>query len=352
MTLGNGRNHELRAYALCVALAAAGTSSPATAEDFYAGKEIKAIVDSDPGGTFNAYVRVVAKHIGKYVPGKPTVTVQNMPGAAGLKVANYMANVAPRDGTVIAGTRASVPIGALTNPKEALYDATKFGWVGSVTKELYVGYFWHTAPVQTFEDAQKREAIIGGTGPGTFSIDMAILANEFLGTKLKIVTGYKTFEETNLAMERGETHGVLGALWGSLQSGKDERVRDGLIRFNVQYGFKRDPRLPDVPLYIDYAKTEEARQVIKFMIERLEHGRPYFVPPGVPPERLAILRTAFDKTMKDPEFLKDIEAVGGEVNGPMTGQELEAIVAEEVATPPSVLKKIEGAFSKFKETHK
>jgi tripartite-type tricarboxylate transporter receptor subunit TctC len=347
MTMRNEGKRRVLGAILCAGILAAA-SPKAFAEDFYAGKQLRFLADAEPGGNFDAYVRAVAKYIVKYIPGQPTSIVPNMPGAGGLRLANYIANVAPRDGTVFGGSRPIVPVGALTNPNEAQYDPNKLSWLGSVTKELYVGYMWHTSPVQTFDEAFQKQAILGGTSVGSFSIDMAILSNEFLGTKFKIVTGYKSSPENQLAIEKGEVHGVMGTAWSSLKSRGTEWMRDKKINLMLQYGFKRDPSLPDVPLFIDYAKTEEAKQAIRFMIARLDHGKPFYGPPDIPADRLEILRNAFDAMVKDQGFIKEIAAAQGEVDSPMNGRDLTKLVAEEAATPASVVHRIEEALTKFK----
>jgi tripartite-type tricarboxylate transporter receptor subunit TctC len=334
--------------AVAAAVLVCAAAEPVLAEDFYKGKQIQILSSAASGTSYDMYSRTLAKYMAKYVPGNPTFIVQNMPGAGGLKVANFIANNAPRDGTVFAGTHPVIPIGNLTNPAEAQYKATELSWIGSVTRELYLGYFWHTAPAKTFEEAFQKEVIMGGAAPGSFSIDMAILSNEILGTKFKIITGYQSSPQTQLAIERGEVHGVMGTAWSALKRTATEWINQKKVNIVVQYGFKRNPQLPpDVPAFIDFAKTEADRQAIKFMIARLDHGKPYFGPPGIPPERLEILRRAFDKTVRDPEFIKEIEKADSEVDGPMTGEELAALVAEEAATPPAVVKRIEDAISKF-----
>ena len=333
-------------YLLSILAALTFAVRPAAAEDFYKDKQIKILVSADPNTNYDSYARTVARHMGQYIPGHPTFIVQNMPGAGGLKVANFIANAAPRDGTVLAATHPVIPIIALTNPKETQFDPTKLSWIGSATRELYVGYLWHTAPAKSMEEARLKETIVGGTAVGSFAIDMAVLANEFFGTKFKILTGYKSSPEHQLAIEKGESHGSMGTVWTNIKRNGDW-VREGKITVFVQYGLKKDPQLPDVPLYIDFAKNDADLQAIRFMIARLEHGKPYFAPPEVPAERLALLRRAFEATVKDPAFVKEIESQQGEINGPMTGEELATLVAQEATTPPSVVKRIEEALARY-----
>jgi tripartite-type tricarboxylate transporter receptor subunit TctC len=325
-----------------------GMASVSAADDFYKGKQITIVSSANSGTTYDLYSRTLAKYLTKYIPGNPTFIVQNMQGAGGLKAANYIANNAPKDGTVIAGTHPVIPIAPLTTPADAQYDANKLSWIGSATRELYVGYVWNTAPVKTYAETLEKEVLVGSTGPGSFSADMPILSNELLGTKFKLISGYPGSPQTQLAIQRGEVQGVMGTAWVSLKRTEPTWISENKIRILVQYGFKRNPQLSaDVPAFIDFAKTEADRQAIKFMVARLDHGKPYFGPPGMPADRLDILRRAFDKVVKDPDFIADLSKQDGEVDGPMTGEELAAVVAEEAATPPAVVKRIEEAISKY-----
>lgn len=320
---------------------------PSIAADFYAGKQLRLIVGADAGGAFDLYARALSRHLGKHIPGNPIVIVQNMPGAASIKATNYIYNVAPRDGTVIGGVFPGIPTSPLTAPSDTQYDPNKLLWVGSATKELYVGYVWSTAPAKSMEAIKSTEVLMGGSSVGTYSIDMAILANEFFGTKFKVVTGYKSGAETQLAIERGEVHGVMATAWSMLKQKATDWMAQKKVTVIVQYGTKRDPRFPDVPSYIEFAKSDEQRQAITFMNARLEHGKPYLAPPEVPADRLAILRRAFSLTMKDGDFLKDIEASNIEIDAPMDGADLQKFAAEEAGTPPTVVKKVNEILARY-----
>jgi tripartite-type tricarboxylate transporter receptor subunit TctC len=317
------------------------------AEDFYAGKQIRLLVGTEATGSYNIHARVMAKHMPKHIPGNPVFVVQNMNGAASIKMTNYVVGNAPTDGTVIATGFSTLPTAPLTSPNEATFDSTKLSWIGSATREAYVGYFWHSAPAKTFEDAKKSEVLMGGSAIGTFSTDSALIANELFGTKFKLVIGYKSGAETKMAVEKGEVHGVMGTNWNSLRR-ETAWFANNRVNLMVQYGLKKGTTYPtDVPLFLDFAKTEADQQLAKFWVANLEHGKPYFGPPGMPADRLAILRKAFDATLKDPEYLKDIEAAGESIESPMTGQELEALVKEEVKTPPSVIQRINKALFEY-----
>ena len=338
-----------KAARFCFGLLSAAALSPSlcAADDFYKGKQIRMIIGTDAGGAYDVYARALSRHMGRHIPGEPTFVLQNMPGAAGLQAANYIYNLAPRDGTVMAGTPNAIPTAPLTNPGQVKFDPNKLSWIGSATKELYIGYLWHTAPIRTFEEARTTEALLGGITVGSFSTDAGILASEFFGMKFKTITGYKSSPEIQLAVERGEVHGVMGTAFSALKLAQARWLSEGKVRIIVQFGLQRHPLYPDTPLYIDFAKTDEQRKAILFYTGNLAHGKPYFAPPELPAERLETLRRAFDATMVDREFLKDLTASGGEIDSPMTGDELARFVAEENRTHPEVIAMVQKVLERF-----
>jgi len=329
---------------LGLALAAACVASPnavALAQgDFYKGKQLRLVVSTDPGGAYDTYARLLAPVLRDHIPGNPTVIVQNMPGASGLKTANFIGTTAPRDGLTIAGTHASILTAQLTSPAAATFEATRLSWIGSITTDPFVGYVWHTTPVRTLADTRTTEVVMGGISVGSSSTDYAILARDMFGLKLKIVNGYKSSNDVKLAMERGEVQGAFANGWSSIRNAEPEWIRDGKIRILVQHGFHPLPELPDVPLFISLAQTEADRQALVFMLARQEAAKPYFAPPDIPAERLAILRRAFDATVRDPRFLALAAKASVTVEGPMTGEELAALVAKVSKTPPAVIARI------------
>jgi tripartite-type tricarboxylate transporter receptor subunit TctC len=340
----------LRFIALLSLWIAAGlTSFCAWAQDdFYKGKQLILVVSSDAGGAYDTYARLIAPIMRDYLPGNPTIIVQNMPGASGLKTANYIATTAPRDGTVIAATHAGVLSAQLTSPAAASFEATRLSWIGSVTTDPFVGYVWHTSPVRTLADLRTTEAVMGGVSVGAAGTDYAILARDLFGLKIKLVNGYKSSNDVKLAMERGEVQGTFANSWSSIRNAAPEWIRDGKIRIIVQHGFKPLPELPDVPLFISLAKTDADRQALVFMLARQEAAKPYFAPPGIPAERLAILRRAFDATVRDPRFLGLAGKAGVTVEGPMTGEELAALVVKVSNTSPDVVARIDGMLAENK----
>jgi tripartite-type tricarboxylate transporter receptor subunit TctC len=316
----------------------------AGAEDFYAGKTVSIIVDG--GGAYQAYARVVSQYLTKYVPGHPAFVVQEMPGAGGVRAANYLYRVAPRDGTMIAGLHGAVLTSALLNPGTATFDASQFSWIGNVTHDTFVGYVWHTSPVQSLAEARTRQLVLGGTSLGGNGIDMSILARDLFGLKVKIVSGYKTSAETKIALERGEIDGTFANLWSSLK--QTDWLAKGLVRVIVQHGSRKNPEIGDAPLFRELARNETERQMIEVLDIREEIARPYLAPPGLPADRLEALRRAFDATMADPEFHADMAAQHMELDGPMSGRDL-AMVADRVAkTPPAVIDRLLTLFNNYR----
>lgn len=318
-----------------------GAGGQSGAEEFYKGKQIRLITSTEPGLVYDIYSRLLARHLPRHIPGHPTIIVQNMPGAGGIKATNYAYTVAPRDGTVIVGPHSGIPTAPLTMPGAAQFDVSRISWIGSITKDPLVGYVWHTSPVQSLEEAKTKEVIMGGTGAGTASVDAARLASGLLGLKIKLVPGYKSAGEVRLAMERGEIHGSFGHAWHGLKTTNEEWIKQGKVKIIVQHSIRPHPELRDVPLLIDLAKTEADRQAVIFLLAvRQEAGKPYLAPPDVPRDRLLILRKAFDATMKDPQFLQDARNATLPVEEPLNGEELAALVARVAATPTAVVERV------------
>jgi hypothetical protein len=320
-----------------------------TVEQFYRGKQIRLIVSTDAGGAYDTYARLLAQVMKDHIPGNPSIIVQNMPGASGLKAANYIYNAAPRDGTVIAGTYSSVPTGPLTSPTAALYDIKKLSWIGSITDDPYIGYVWHTAPIKSLEDAKTTEVIMGGVSVGTAGVDLAILAKGMFGLKFKIVTGYKSSTDVKLAMERGEVQGTFANAWSSIKTADPELLTEKKILIIVQHGFKKHPELPGVPLIFDLAKTEADRQALTFMLARQQAAKPYFGPPEIPADHLDALRRGFDATIHDARFVAMANRVGITLDQPMTGDELASLAIKVSQTPTSVIERVNRMLSDFRQ---
>jgi tripartite-type tricarboxylate transporter receptor subunit TctC len=340
------RRHEAR-LVLGVLLAVTGGPARAqtTPDPFYAGKTLSIIVDG--GGAYETYARMLAQHLPKYIPGRPAVIVQEMPGAGGVRAANFLYNIAPRDGTVIAGLHGAVLTAPLLNPNAATFDVTRFSWIGNVTRDTYVGYVWHTSPVQALEEAKSKQLVLGGTSVGGNGIDMAIVARDVFGFRIKIVSGYKTSAETKIALERGEIDGTIANLWTSLK--QTDWLAKGLVRVIVQHGTQKHPELPSTPLFRDFARNDAERQMLDVLGVREEITRPYLAPSEIPAERLTTLRRAFDATLRDPAYRADMQRQQLEVEGPSTGEELAVVVDQIAKTPPAVVQRLVTLFNNYKD---
>jgi tripartite-type tricarboxylate transporter receptor subunit TctC len=332
--------------ALCAGLAAALPGCPASAapDEFYAGKTVSIITSG--GGAYEAYGRTFARHLPKYLPGHPTMIVQAMPGAGGARAASFLYKAAARDGTVIGGVHGAVLTAPFLNPGAADFDVTRFSWIGNATRDKYVGYVWHTAPVQSLAAAKEKQLIVGGTSVGGNGIDMAIILKEIFGYKLKIVSGYKSSSETKIALERGEIEGTVANAWSSLN--QTDWLAKKLVRVIVQHGSSKHRALPDVPLLRELARNDAERQMIDIMNVRDEFTRPYLAPPGVPPARLDMLRRAFDATVRDEAFLADVQRQKLEVDGPSTGEEVAAAADTLARTPRAVVERLVALFNGYR----
>ena len=333
------------AVLVSVAMGAA-FSARAAEDDFFKGKQLQIVCATEAGGLYDVYSRLLAKHMPRHIPGNPSAIVLNMPGGGSIKATNYIVNVAPRDGTAFAGTHSAVPTLPLTAPDQAKFDVNALSWIGSITKDPYVAYVWHTAPVKTLEDLKTTQIVMGGASAGTAGVDMVMLANEMFGFKMKLVIGYKDSIEVKLAMERGEVQGTFSNSWSDLKTTNMNWIQEGKVRLIAQHGFTEHPELKGVPLLMDQAKTDADRQALVFMLSRQEASKPYFAPPGVPAARMAILRAAFDATMTDPEFLKDAAIAHVAVDEPMNAEQLIKMVHDVSATPKPVVDRVQGILAK------
>jgi tripartite-type tricarboxylate transporter receptor subunit TctC len=319
--------------------AAPGFAGEDAVANFYRGKQIRFIVGSSPGGTYDLLARAVARHMAAYIPGNPFIIVQNQPTAGGLVMTNQLYALGPKDGTAIGVPLNGAPAAPLLQPAAAHFDAAKLNWLGSSNREPYVAYVWHTAPVQSLAELLTKPLVVGATTPGTTMNDFPQLTNAILGTKFKIVRGYESTPQMNQAMERGETEGVAALGWNALLAQGSQWLADKKLKVIAQFGLERSRELPDVPLMIDLAKSERDRRALAMLFGRTEYGRPYFLPPDVPAERVAALRRAFDATMKDDGFRGDVAKLGFAPN-PMDGEQVQALVGELANTPAEIVARV------------
>jgi tripartite-type tricarboxylate transporter receptor subunit TctC len=327
----------LRSILAAVALLVAASQGIASAEDFYRGKTIRLVVPSAPGGGYDASGRSLALHMAKHIPGEPTIIVQNMPGGGGLTGANWLFNVAPKDGLAIGLIQRGVPFYPFFGDMNALFVPQEFNWLGSITAEVGAITVFQTSKAKTMADALALPVVLGGSGPND-SETYPFLMNNTIGTRFKIVSGYKANTETLLAIERGEVEGMSGS-WSSMKANRPKWVQDNQVRVLVQIGYTKQPDLPDVPTILEFVKTDEHRAMWNVALAMAQVGRPVAAPPGIPKDLAAILRKAFWDTMQDPAFVAEMEGARREVS-PESGESMEKILADVAATPPATLSKL------------
>jgi tripartite-type tricarboxylate transporter receptor subunit TctC len=311
-------------------------------EDFYKGKTIRIVVGISVGSGYDVTARALQRHLGKHIPGNPTVIVQNQPGAGSITMVNQLYASGPFDGTAIGAPFNGLPTTPLLQPAGVRFDPNKMSWIGSTNRETQVTYMWHTAPVKRFTDLATTEVVTGAQAPGTTQYDYPMLANEVFRYKFKVVSGYKSTQDIHLAMERGEIHGNGATNWTTLLALNGSWVKEKKVNVIAQWALRRHPDLPDVPMVLDLAQNDNDRAALELLIARLEYGRPYFVPPGVPAERVQALRRAFDATMKDPEFLADAAKMSLEID-PITGEQAQELIARVLGTPEPVAMRVRKA---------
>jgi tripartite-type tricarboxylate transporter receptor subunit TctC len=329
-----------------IALAAMALLAPRSAlaqADFYKGKSIDLVISTGVGGGLDLNARTLAQHLAKHIPGQPTIVPKNMPGGGHIRAANYVFGQAPKDGTVI-GTFIPVFVMSqlLHRSKNIQFDAAKFNWIGSTASSNSTVYVWHAAGIKTLDDARKREVVMGGTGVGSYTVIYPLVMNSVLGTRFKIVTGYQSTAQIGLAMERGEIQGRAGNNFNSLKAEHPDWLKTGKIDFLVQIGLEKDAEFAQVPMLTDLAKNDDDRQVLKFVSTDVVIGRPFLTAPGVPADRVAMLRKAFDDTMKDPAYRSDAMKAALEVE-PVAGTKIQSVVSDFVATPAGVIAKAKAA---------
>jgi tripartite-type tricarboxylate transporter receptor subunit TctC len=324
--------------AVTVAAALASHSAAVRAAEPFAGQTVYVSSSTDPGGGFDVYVRLLARHIGRHVAGNPTIVPQNRPGGGGLILANHLYNVAARDGTQVGLIPAYVLLEERWKNPQAKFDPTRFVWIGNMNREVDHCSVWHTTGISKPEDFFGREVILGASGVSGGSYIMPILMNEELGTKFRPILGFESNANRTLSMERGEIMGQCGTYLSSIKNSSIREVESGRLRIIWQMGLEKHPDFADVPLAIDYAKTPEARQMLEMFFASATVGRAFAVPPGVPDERVASLRAGFDATMKDPAFVAEAERTKIEVR-PASAAEMEPALHKMLGSSPEVVGK-------------
>jgi len=325
--------------ACALSLAAIGSAhAQSSVADFYRGKTIDLIIGYSPGGSYDLYARLVGRFLGDYIPGKPRVVPRNMPGAGSRAAASWIYNIGPKDGTVIGTGDQSLAVEQAMGDKGITIDVSKFQYIGNPAVDNNTTTAWHTSGIKTIEDAKTRDVPTGATG-GSTSSQYPKAMNALIGTRFKIITGYPGGNEINLAMEKGEVAVRGSNAWGAWKATRADWLRDKKINILVQIGLHKAPDLPDVPLMMDLVTNDADRAVMKLLSASVEIGRPLFVAPGVPAERVKALRDAFNAMVKDPVFIETAKREGFDIN-PSTGEEMQKVVQDIINTPKEITNRL------------
>ena len=331
----------LLAVSIFLAAASAARAQQDDVAAFFKGKTLRLIVGIGVGSGYDINARLLARHMAAHIPGQPTIVVQNQPGAGSLTMTNALYNTGPFDGTVMGASFNGMPTTPLLQPTGVRFDPVKLNWLGSTNRETQAMYVWHTAPARVLEDIKGTETVMGAQAPGSTQFDYPVLANRLFGFKFKVVTGYESTPKIHLAMESGEVHGTI-ANWSTLKAINSNWIVEKKIRILAQWALQKNSELADVPLFLDFARNEDERAALRLMLARLEYGRPFFLPPNVPPARVEALRRAFDATMKDPAYLAEADKLKIEVD-PLTGEQVAALVGQVSHTPADTVARVRAA---------
>ena len=314
------------------------------ADDFYKGKQISWILSADVGGGYASYARAFAPFFSEHIPGKPTIVIQHMPGAGGIRAMNYLDTVAPRDGTVLGLVHSSVPLAPLYGIRGAKFDARRMNWIGSLDANMAICLAWHGSAIKTWQDMLDKEFTVGGSGVGSQMETMPAMLNKLFGAKMKVISGYKGGNEIYLAMERGEVEGRCGGLVSSINSTRPDWFAQKKIVVPIVVALERSPLFPDVPAVAEFARDERTRQILALFVAPQSMDRPILAPPGVPAERVATLRVAFHAAMHDPGFVAEAAKQHLEI-AEVTGERVAKIVADAYALSPEIVKAATEAMS-------
>jgi tripartite-type tricarboxylate transporter receptor subunit TctC len=325
----------MRAILIAVWLPAASALAQ-TPEGFFKGRQITFLIGAGAGGGYDVYFRTFARYVVHHIPGAPTIVPKNMPAASGLAAANTLYMSADKDGATIGAFPNNIPMDTLFGNPGARYDAKKLNWLGSIGKLENVCATWITSPIKTIAHAREREVIVAAAAATSNSAIMPKVLNALLGTKFKIVAGYDPGSGMTLALESGETEGVCGLSWSTMKAARPHWIKDNKLNVIVQLGLAKLPELPDVPSALDLVNDPVRKQVLELILVRQEIGRPLAAPPGVPADRVELLRRAFDETMRDPEFLAEAEKLQLEIE-PLSAREIDTLLADAFAAPKAIV---------------
>lgn len=326
--------------ALAAALALAASTAPvqAAAEDnFYEGKTIRFLLSAGEGGGYATYARALSHHLGKYLPGNPNFVVQSMPGGGGLRATNYLFNQAPKDGTTIGMIHATVILAPVYGTKAAMFDSREFNWLGAMNSTNAVCISWHDSPIKTWEDMKTKEFIVGSSGAGSQMETMPLMINRLFDTKIKVISGYKDGTSVFLAMQRGEVHGRCGGIITALRATRPEWLTEKKINVPVAMATQRNPEYPDSPSILEFVKDDHTRDVLQLVFTPQEFDRPVLAPPGLPAERVAMLKKGFESAMKDSAMAEEAKKLRIEIDY-VSGDQLLSTIRRAFGMSPDVIK--------------
>jgi len=343
------RPKQPRLAALAVAnillFSAPGFAQAQTAEQFYKGRQLTMIVFSGAGSTYDFYARLLARHLGSHIPGGPSLVVQNMLGAGGLKAVDYLNKIAPKDGSVIGTIGRGLPFEPILGKDEERFDPLRFTWLGSMNRETTLAMSWHTAKVKTFADLKQRELIVPGTGAGADSEIIPLALNHLAGTKFKVIGGYRDTSEGALAMERGEIEGLAYWSWSAIMAAHPDWVRDKKVNLLFHTGVKSIAEIPDVPSIRALVDNPIDKKAVEFLLAREIIGRPFLAPPGLPADRTAVLRSAFAETLRDPAFRSDAQRARLDTDL-VTAEEVNSVLKASLNAPAEVIDRVKQALDR------
>jgi tripartite-type tricarboxylate transporter receptor subunit TctC len=340
-----GRKLRFVGTILALMLARMGVAPPAAAQsaaDFYRGRTVTISVGLSAGGGYDLHARVLARYLGKHLPGAPAIVVKNAPGAGGLTLVNALYSTLARDGTELATFERGILLEPLLDAAKARFDPLRFGWIGSTDNDASTCLSWHTSPVKTMDDVMRQELIVGGTGSTAIANTFPRVLNAVLGTKFRVVPGYPGANEALLAMERGETQGFCSLGFSTLEAIRPGWLADRKVNVFVQLALQKSSEHPEVPLALDFARSEADHRAIELIVSPNLFARPFAAPPGVPADRLKALRQAFDETVTDPDYLAEAKARGLHIDL-VPGAELDNVLRRIYATPKDVVTRVQGA---------
>ncbi|HEY2134774.1 MAG TPA: tripartite tricarboxylate transporter substrate-binding protein [Xanthobacteraceae bacterium] len=329
----------IRLVCVLAALISLPCVAPAqTVEGFYRGKQLTLLIGSGVAGGYDTYARVFARHFANHLPGEPSVVPKNVPAAGGLTAANTLYNVSARDGLTIAALTNGVAMDPLFGNPAARFDAEKFNWIGSIGKLQNICATWFRSPIKTVAAMREREVVVAAAGATSNTAIVPHVLNALLGTRFRVIAGYDPGAGLNLALEGREVEGICGLSWSTLKASRPDWIREQKLNVILQMGFDKLPDLANVPSARDLVSDPASRQVLDLILIRQEMGRPYVAPPGVPADRVAALRAAFDATMRDPEFLAEAQRFQMEID-PLTGDQIGALLARAYGSPPDIVRR-------------